>query len=304
MIPDRGFFFLGVDFIAFFEYRSQSMADYIDKIIQIALDEDLSNRGDVTTDYSVAEDITGVAVITARDSGVLAGIDVAVRVFRRIDSELVLEPHFRDGDAVEAGQSVLRIRGRCRSILTAERTALNFMQRLSGIATLTSRYVRAIRGTGVKILDTRKTTPGLRQLEKYAVRAGGGHNHRFGLYDMVLLKENHIAAAGGASQAVRSVRQAMRMNRRNLPIEVEVSKLDQIGEVLELQVDRIMLDNMSITETAEAVSLIDGKIETEVSGGISLANVGDYAQTGVNFISVGALTHSAPALDLSLIVNL
>ncbi|HEV3049357.1 MAG TPA: carboxylating nicotinate-nucleotide diphosphorylase, partial [Longimicrobium sp.] len=236
----------------------------------------------------------------AKVSGVIAGSDVAVEVFRRVDPSLQVAVDAADGTAVEPGDLAMTIRGSARSILTGERTALNFMQRLSGVATVTRRYVRAVQGTGARVIDTRKTTPGMRALEKAAVVAGGGANHRFGLHDMVMIKDNHIAAAGGITAAVEAVR---RRNDRGLRVEVETTNLDEVREALAAGVDRIMFDNMSVPLMDEAVALVRAhhpRPETEASGGITLETIGGYAGTGVDFISVGALTHSAPSLDLSL----
>jgi nicotinate-nucleotide pyrophosphorylase (carboxylating) len=232
---------------------------------------------------------------------VVAGLDVAAEVFRRVDPALEVVPLADDGGEVMCDDLVMRVSGSAASILTAERTALNFLQQLSGVATMTRRYVDAIAGTGARVIDTRKTTPGMRLLEKAAVVAGGGANHRVGLFDMVMIKDNHIAAAGGITAAVDAVRA---MNDRGLRVEVETTDLDEVREALAAGVDRIMFDNMTPELMRQAVALVraagDAWPETEASGGITLETIRGYAQTGVDFISVGALTHSAPALDLSL----
>lgn len=271
-------------------------------LIVAALAEDVG-AGDWTTLWTVPADRTVSARIRAKSAGVISGTRVAERVFHTVDPRLEVALLVADGDPVLPDQTVVRLSGSARSILTAERVALNFLQRLSGVATLTRRYVDAVAGTGVRLLDTRKTTPGMRALEKAAVRAGGAENHRFGLFDMLLIKENHIAAAGGMGPAVRAVRA---QNSAGLPIEVEATNLQEVEEALGLGVDRILLDNMPLGLLREAVARVrdaGGHVQTEASGGINLETVRSVAETGVEFISVGALTHSAPALDLSLLVD-
>lgn len=268
-------------------------------LIDAALAEDVG-AGDFTTLWTVPEERRAEARIVARSPGVIAGSVVAAEVFRRVDPLIEVTVDAVDGTAVQPGDVAMTIRGSARSILTAERTALNFMQRLSGVATVTRRYVRAVEGTGARVIDTRKTTPGMRALEKAAVVAGGGANHRFGLYDMVMIKDNHIAAAGGITPAVEAVR---RQNERGLKVEVETTTLDEVREALAARVDRIMFDNMSWPLMHDAVELVraaDPRPETEASGGITLETIHAYAESGVDFISIGALTHSAPSLDLSL----
>jgi nicotinate-nucleotide pyrophosphorylase (carboxylating) len=268
-------------------------------LIDAALAEDVG-PGDFSTLWTVPAERQAEARIVAKASGVIAGADVAVEVFRRVDPSLQVTVDTEDGSAVEPGDLAMTIRGSARSILTGERTALNFMQRLSGVATVTRRYVRAVEGTGARVIDTRKTTPGMRALEKAAVVAGGGANHRFGLHDMVMIKDNHVAAAGGITAAVRAVRGR---NDRGLRVEVETTTLDEVREALAAGVDRIMFDNMSVPRMREAVELVRAhapRPETEASGGITLETIRAYAETGVDFVSVGALTHSAPSLDLSL----
>lgn len=269
-------------------------------LIEAALAEDVG-PGDFTTLWTVPADRRARARIVAKAPGVIAGSEVAVEVFRRVDVSLDVEVVAGDGTAVEPGDVVMRISGSAASILTAERTALNFLQQLSGVATVTRRYVDAIAGTGARVIDTRKTTPGMRRLEKAAVVAGGGANHRVGLYDMVMIKDNHIAAAGGITAAVAAVRAR---NDRAVRVEVETTSLDEVREALAAGVDRVMFDNMTPELMRQAVALVraagSGRPETEASGGITLETIRGYAETGVDFISVGALTHSAPALDLSL----
>jgi nicotinate-nucleotide pyrophosphorylase (carboxylating) len=265
--------------------------------IRAALDEDLGS-GDVTSLATVPADARAVATITQKAPGVLFGFAVAEDAFRALDADVVVEPLAAEGAWREGGEA-LRITGATRAVLGAERTALNVLQRLSGIATLTARYVQAVDGTGVKILDTRKTTPGLRTLEKAAVRAGGGHSHRFGLFDMVLIKENHAAAAGGVGAAVRAARAAF----PDVPLEVECRDAGEIAEALDAGAPRILLDNMDPARLAAAVEQVGGRAKLEASGGITLETVRDHAVAGLEWISVGALTHSAPALDLSLILE-
>lgn len=277
--------------------------DKVREIVRGALEED-RGPGDVTTEATVAEETVAEAIIEAKEPGVVAGISVAALAFQMVSDKVELEPHMPDGQRIGEGDIVTQVLGPARAILTAERVALNFLQRLSGIATLTARFVEAVRGTGAKILDTRKTTPGLRLMEKYAVTVGGGYNHRMGLHDMVLIKDNHIRAGGGLLQALRR----LGAQGLNLPVEVEASNLEQVTQALEVGVDRIMLDNMSPAQIKKAVALVRGhrgpgkRPELEASGKIHLGNVRQIAQTGVDFISVGALTHSAPALDMSLLV--
>jgi nicotinate-nucleotide pyrophosphorylase (carboxylating) len=268
-------------------------------LIDAALAEDVG-PGDFTTLWTVPEGRRAEARIVAKASGVVAGSEVAAEVFRRVDPSLEIEVTAPDGTALEPGDLAMRVAGAARSILTAERTALNFLQRLSGVATVTRAYVRAVEGTGARIIDTRKTTPGMRRLEKAAVLAGGGANHRVGLHDMVMIKDNHIAAAGGITAAVEAVRAR---NDRGIKVEVETTNLDEVREALRAGADRIMFDNMTPALMRQAVALVhetDPRPETEASGGITLETIRAAAETGVDFVSVGALTHSAPALDLSL----
>ena len=268
--------------------------DTVERIVLAALAEDIG-AGDVTTDATIPADAVGVADLLVKEAGVVCGVRVAETTFRALDPDIRFEALASDGDVVDPPAVVARISGSERAILTGERVALNFLGRLSGIATLTRRYVDAIEGTGASVLDTRKTTPGLRELEKYAVACGGGRNHRFGLDDAVLVKDNHLRAAGSVSAAVELVRAATA-----LPIEVECDTLDQVAEALAVGVDAILLDNMSLDQLREAVALTGGRARLEASGGVTLDTIRAIAETGVDEISVGALTHSARSLDVSL----
>ena len=268
--------------------------DTLERVAFAALAEDVG-EGDVTTDATVAEDALGTADIVLREPGVVCGLGVVEAVFRALDPELRFERLVDEGATVTGSNPVARVSGPERAILTGERTALNFLGRLSGIATLTRRYVDAVSGTGAAILDTRKTTPGMRVLEKHAVATGGGRNHRFGLDDGVLVKDNHLRAAGSVAAAVECVRAAT-----PLPVEVECDTLDQVSEALDAGVDAILLDNMSLAELRAAVALAKGRARLEASGGVTLDTVLAIAETGVDEISVGALTHSARSLDVSL----
>lgn len=279
------------------------MIKNLTEIIQNALSEDLDESGDVTSSATMGEDTTGTAEIIAKEDGILAGGFVVEKVFNLLDSLISVDIKFDDGASVRNRDVVFVINGPMRGILIGERTALNLLCRMSGIATLTSKFVKLTEGTGVKVLDTRKTTPGLRSLEKYAVRVGGGFNHRIGLFDMVLIKENHIAAANGISNAVKLSRSYLKEHELDLKIEVECRKLEEVREAVELDVDRIMLDNMNVDQITQAVRLVNGRKKLEISGGVNLDNVAEYAKTGVDYISVGQLTHSARAMDFSLLVK-
>ena len=269
------------------------------RIIRRALAEDI-RTGDVTSTCTLPEELRLRGRIIAKAPGVVAGLEVAQRVFALMDRRVRFAALAHDGIPVSRGTVLATVEGPGRSILGAERVALNFLQRMSGIATLTQRYVQAVRGTRAVILDTRKTAPGLRVLDKMAVRLGGGQNHRFGLFDMVLIKDNHIAAAGGIAASVRRVRAC---DGNALPIEVEVKNLDELREALALGVDRILLDNMDPAQLRQSVALAAGRAKLEASGGIHLDTIAAVAGSGVDFISVGALTHSAQALDISLDVE-
>jgi nicotinate-nucleotide pyrophosphorylase (carboxylating) len=266
-------------------------------VVARALAEDVGD-GDATTLTTVPEKKLAEATISQKAPGVIFGLAAAEATFRSLDPAIELERLVAEGTWRESGP-VLEIRGSARAILTGERTALNFLQRLSGVATMTARAVREIDGTGARILDTRKTTPGLRELEKAAVAAGGGTNHRAGLYDAILIKENHAAMAGGVGEAVRKAR----AGAPDLPLEVEARDLREVDEALAAGAERILLDNMSLPELREAVEQVGGRAELEASGGVTLQTLREIASTGVQFVSVGALTHSAPALDLSLILR-
>lgn len=279
------------------------MDGVLDRLIDTALAEDVGD-GDRTTAWIVPGERVARAAVIAKAEVVVAGLEAAIRTFQRLDPGVRVGACRRDGETVRRGDGVLTVEGSARAILTAERTALNFLARLSGIATLTRRFVDAVAGTGARIVDTRKTTPGWRALEKAAVRAGGGENHRFGLYDMVLVKENHVAVAGGIEAALARVRAS---NREGLPVEVEVRTLEELETALRLEPDRILLDNMGVPELAEAVRRVRARggrrPELEASGNVTLEIVRAVAETGVDLISVGALTHSAPAADFSLLVE-
>ncbi|MBW1676060.1 MAG: carboxylating nicotinate-nucleotide diphosphorylase [Deltaproteobacteria bacterium] len=267
-----------------------------EKLIRLALEEDIG-PGDVTTEALIEPDRVARAVIVAKESLVLAGLQVARGVFATLDPAMSFETSFQDGDRAGSGDEILTAYGKLQALLTGERTALNFVQRLSGIATLTRQYVDRVAGSNVRLTDTRKTIPGWCRLEKYAVKIGGAYNHRFGLYDGILIKDNHIVACGGISEAVAGVRN----NRPHLlRIEVEVSDINQVKEALENGVDIIMLDNMGLNDIHEAVRLVDGRALVEVSGGVTLDTLPEIANTGVDIISIGALTHSARAVDISM----
>jgi nicotinate-nucleotide pyrophosphorylase (carboxylating) len=267
--------------------------------VAIALAEDVGD-GDITTDSFVPAELRAAGQIVAREKAIVAGTLTAAEVFRRVDPTAEVEILRPDGQEVAAGDTIMEVRARARAILTAERVALNFLQRLCGIATLTRQFVDAAGNSPVQIIDTRKTTPGLRQLEKAAVVAGGGANHRFGLYDMILVKDNHLATSSGLSGFAERIRQ-IRKERPNVRVELEADHLEQVRGFVDLEgVDVILLDNMTPAQMREAVALRKGNIKFEASGGISLKNVRRVAATGVDYISVGALTHSARAIDLSL----
>lgn len=268
-------------------------------LIEIALKEDIGS-GDITTESLVAPDLAGTGVIIAKESLIIAGLDVARQVFEQLDSEITFNSAYNDGDALANGSIAAEVKGKLRALLMGERTALNFLQHLSGIATHVRSYVREIENSNVRLVDTRKTTPGWRVLEKYAVRVGGAYNHRMGLYDGVLIKDNHIAVCGGVQKAVERIREYM---SHLVKIEVEVSDLDQVKEALDAGADVIMLDNMDIHQIKESATYIDGRAAVEVSGGITQSSLKQLADTGVDIISAGALTHAARSVDLSMRVN-
>ena len=272
----------------------------LDEIIRLALEEDLGD-GDHTSLATIPAEARGKVGLLVKESGVVAGIEVARKVFEAVDKSIEFQAFMQDGDAVEPGDTVFEAQGLSRSLLTAERLALNFMQRMSGIATRTARMVALTRGTRAKILDTRKTTPLLRELEKYAVKAGGGHNHRFGLYDMMMIKDNHIDFAGGIKPAIDAAHRYLQSTGKSLKIEIEVRNPGELDEVLARGgIHRIMLDNFTPEDMQKAVEKIAGRYETEASGGITEESLPRYAATGVDYISVGALTHHIKSLDLSL----
>ncbi|MEN9535957.1 MAG: hypothetical protein RLZ22_634 [Verrucomicrobiota bacterium] len=280
---------------------SFSLKDHSETLIELALAEDLGD-GDVTSQYFIPADRRARAFVTARRDGVISGIELAARVFEKVDSNLEVEILIEDGSRVSAGALLLRVEGSARSILGAERTALNFVQRLSGVATLTARYVDAIKGAKARILDTRKTTPGYRLLEKKAVVDGGGHNHRMNLHDRAMVKDNHLVTEGGVA-AIQAAIHKLKNERPSVEVELEADHLDQVREFLALDgVDHILLDNMSLDELREAVAMRGERTLPmfEASGGVTLETIRDIAATGIDFISVGALTHSAPALDIGL----
>jgi len=270
-----------------------------EKLIDLAFAEDIGD-GDHTTLCSIPEDAEGRQKLLVKEAGIIAGVEMARKIFARFDPGLQMETFIEDGAEVKPGDIVFIVQGKVRSLLQTERLMLNVMQRMSGIATTTHRYMERLRGTKTKVLDTRKTTPGLRMLEKAAVKIGGGTNHRIGLFDMILLKDNHIDFAGGIPQALERCHRYMEEKGLNLKIEIEVRNFDELRTVLEVGgVDRIMLDNFTTENTRKAVEMIGGRYETESSGGITIDTIRDYAECGVDYVSVGALTHSVKGLDLS-----
>lgn len=273
---------------------------YIDELITLAIAEDIGD-GDHTSLASLSPEATGKMKLLVKQEGVIAGIDIARQVFRRVDPELKMEQLLHDGAKVKAGDIAFYVKGKELSLLQAERVVLNIMQRMSGVATQTAVYVKQLEGLKTQVIDTRKTTPGMRVLDKLAVKIGGGGNHRMGLFDMILLKDNHIDFCGGTEQAILKAQDYLRRTKRELAIEVEVRSLDDVRTVLRVGgVQRIMLDNFDVSKTREAVALIGGRYEIESSGGITLENLRAYAECGVDFISVGALTHQIKSVDMSL----
>lgn len=272
----------------------------LNAIIDYALAEDIGD-GDHTSLSTIPQEKTGNAKLLVKQAGILSGVEVAKRVFNKVDPRIRITEILKDGDRINPGDIAFTVSGPSLSILQAERLVLNFMQRLSGIATTTSQYVEKLNGLKTKVLDTRKTTPLLRGLEKQAVLHGGGFNHRIGLYDMILIKDNHVDFAGGIENAIKAVQNYLLNKNLKIKVEIEVRNFAELDEVLKLGgVDRIMLDNFSIPDLREAVKRIDGRMETEASGGINLDTIRTYAETGVDFVSVGALTHQIKSLDLSL----
>lgn len=274
--------------------------DYLVSFIQNALAEDVGN-GDHTSLSTIPTGKIGKAKLLIKEKGIIAGIDVALEIFKTVDSDLVVEVLMNDGQAVNYGDIAFFVSGSVHSILKAERLVLNTMQRMSGIATKTNSIVKILEGTNTKVLDTRKTTPGLRYLEKLSVKIGGGVNHRFGLYDMILIKDNHVDYAGGIKNAILSAQSYLKTNNFQIPVEIEVRNLEELRQVIEIgSVDRILLDNFDFPTLKKAVELVNGVFVTEASGGITEGNVLEYAKCGVDYVSMGALTHSVKSLDMSL----
>jgi nicotinate-nucleotide pyrophosphorylase (carboxylating) len=273
---------------------------YFDEFIENALKEDIGD-GDHTSRACIPADAVGKAQLLIKEKGVLSGVKVAARIFSKLDPEVKIDFYKQDGDRVAPPDIAFIVEGKIRALLKAERLVLNIMQRMSGIATTTRQYVDKLEGLKTRILDTRKTTPGMRMLEKLAVKTGGGVNHRFGLYDMILIKDNHIDFAGDIPSAIRRTQDYLEKKGRNLPIEIEARNLNDVSTILDSGgINRIMLDNFTIADTLKAVKIIDGRYETESSGGITYKNIRDYAECGVDYISVGALTHHIKSLDLSI----
>jgi len=273
--------------------------ELIEKLIELSFAEDIGD-GDHTTLSSIPEDAMGENILIIKEDGVLAGVEMAKRIFAHFDKELAVEVLINDGAEVKKGDVAMRVSGKVRSLLQTERLMLNVMQRMSGIATMTRKYVKQLEGTNTRVLDTRKTTPGMRIMEKEAVKIGGGVNHRIGLFDMILLKDNHVDFAGGIKQAIERAKEYCREKGKELKIEIEVRNFDELQQVLDLGgVDRIMFDNFDTAATCKAVEMVAGRFETESSGGITFDTLRDYALCGVDFISVGALTHSVKGLDMS-----
>lgn len=272
--------------------------ELIDQLLTLAFAEDVGD-GDATTLSTIPADEMGAQHLLVKEEGILAGVEIARKVFEKFDPSLKMTVYIGDGAHVKPGDIAFKVEGTVRSLLQTERIMLNIMQRMSGIATQTARYQERLKGLKTKVLDTRKTTPGLRILEKEAVKIGGGANHRMGLFDMILIKDNHVDFAGGIPQAVKAAREWMKANGKDLKIEVETRNNDEIRQALAEGADRIMFDNFTPAQTREAVALVDGLAETESSGGITLDTLRDYGEAGVDFISVGALTHSVKGLDMS-----
>lgn len=274
--------------------------DYIDALLELAFREDIGD-GDHSTLACIPADKTGKSKLIIKENGILAGVNVALKAFHKFDPNLMVDVFIKDGAQVKAGDIAFTVEGKIHSILQTERIVLNLMQRMSGIATKTAVYVKKLDGLNTKILDTRKTTPGMRYLEKIAVKLGGGENHRMGLFDMIMLKDNHNDFSGSITHSINTAKQYLKEKNKELKILVEVRNLDELDEVLKQGgVHRVMLDNFSPTMTKKAVDYIDGRIQTEATGGITLADLREYAETGVDFISVGALTHSVKSMDMSL----
>lgn len=272
----------------------------INSLLELAFAEDIGD-GDHTTLCSIPASEIGSSKLLIKEEGILAGVDVAKDVFYKFDPELKVDVFIEDGAHVKPGDVAFVVTGKVQSLLQTERLVLNLMQRMSGIATITNKYVKLLEGTKTKVLDTRKTTPGLRMLEKQAVKIGGGENHRIGLFDMILLKDNHVDFAGGIKNAITRAKQYLKEKNKDLKIEIEVRNFDELNEALNVGgVDRIMLDNFTVEDTRKAVDIVNGRVELESSGGITFETIRDYAVTGVDYVSVGALTHSVKSLDMSL----
>jgi nicotinate-nucleotide pyrophosphorylase (carboxylating) len=275
------------------------MNELIDQLISLSFAEDIGD-GDHTTLSSIPATAMGKSRLIIKEEGIIAGVEMAREIFHRFDPEMKMEVYINDGAHVKPGDVAFVVEGRVQSLLQTERLMLNVMQRMSGIATITNEYVKLLEGTKCRVLDTRKTTPGMRLMEKDAVRIGGGCNHRIGLFDMILLKDNHIDFAGGIPQAVSRAQEYCKAKGKNLKIEVEVRNFDELNQVLALEgVDRVMLDNFSVENTRKAVEIVNGKVEVESSGGITFDTIRSYAECGVDYVSVGALTHSVMSLDMS-----
>lgn len=276
-----------------------SVNELEDRLIDLAFAEDIGD-GDHTTLCCIPETAMGKSHLLIKEDGILAGVEVAKRVFARFDPEMKVEVLIGDGAHVRKGDIAMVVSGKVRSLLQTERLMLNIMQRMSGIATMTNKYVERLKGTNTHVLDTRKTTPGMRMLEKHAVKIGGGMNHRIGLFDMILLKDNHVDFAGGIANAINRCHEYLREKGLDLKIEIEVRNFDELRQAMECGgINRIMLDNFSVADTRKAVEMVAGRFETESSGGITFDTIRDYAECGVDFISVGALTHSVKGLDMS-----
>lgn len=282
---------------------SEKIYMQLENLIQVALDEDLGDLGDVTSNAILKGNEKGTARILAKQNGIFAGGFAVIMVYVYIDPSVLVTMKANEGDIIKDRQIVIVIEGSIKNILIGERTALNFLSRMSGVATLTNEFVKAAERSHVKILDTRKTMPGWRFLDKYSVAVGGGYNHRIGLFDMFLIKENHIEASGGIKNAVSLCKNYLKINGLKYKIEVETKNINEVEEAIKCGVDRIMFDNMSVQEIKEAVKLIDAKAETEISGGISFENFENYLDLGVNYISIGKLTHSSKAFDYSLLID-
>lgn len=275
------------------------MNELINQLISLSFAEDIGD-GDHTTLSSIPATAMGKSRLIIKEEGIIAGVEMAREIFHRFDPEMKMEVYINDGAHVKPGDVAFVVEGRVQSLLQTERLMLNVMQRMSGIATITNEYVKLLEGTKCRVLDTRKTTPGMRLMEKDAVRIGGGCNHRIGLFDMILLKDNHIDFAGGIPQAVSRAQEYCKAKGKNLKIEVEVRNFDELNQVLALEgVDRVMLDNFSVENTRKAVEIVNGKVEVESSGGITFDTIRSYAECGVDYVSVGALTHSVKSLDMS-----